>query len=313
MNAAFGGLVGLALALALGWLGIPILRRLRIGQPIREVGPESHRAKAGTPTMGGLIFVVAGFAAAVLLDARDPLVWGLLLLVGGHAVIGFLDDYRKVVRHQSLGLRAREKLVYQILLGVLFAWFAARFLNADAGWITPWGGVVHAGLAYYPIVVLAVLGSANAVNLTDGVDGLAGGAAAIALVFFVLAGFAVGVDFGIAITALAFLGAVLGFLRYNLHPARVIMGDTGSMALGALLAGLAVASRTVFVLPILGGLFVLEALSVIVQVTSFKIWRRRVLKMSPLHHHFELLGWSEDRIVLTFWATALVFLAWAVL
>lgn len=311
MRAALAGIVGLILALILGSLVIPMLRRLKMGQPIREVGPESHRAKTGTPTMGGIIFVLGGFAAALILDVRDPLIWGLLVLVGGHALIGFADDFKKVARHQSLGLRAREKLVYQILLAVLFAWFAARYLHANAGWSTPWGAVVHPGVWYYPIVVLAVLGSANAVNMTDGVDGLAGGATAISLIFFVVIGFSRGMDQGVPLVALAFLGAVVGFLRYNLHPARVFMGDVGSLALGSLLAGLAVASRTVFILPILGGLFVLEAVSVIVQVTSFKLWGRRVLKMSPLHHHFELSGWSEERIVATFWATALAFLVWA--
>jgi phospho-N-acetylmuramoyl-pentapeptide-transferase len=311
VRAALAGVMGLVFALGLGFALIPQLRRLKLGQPIRDVGPARHQKKAGTPTMGGIIFVLAGFVSALVFDLRDPLVWGLLVLVGGHSLIGFVDDYRKVVRHQSLGLRAREKLVYQILLAVLFAWFAARYLHANVGWSTPWGAVVQPGVWYYPLVVLAVLGSANAVNITDGLDGLAGGAMAIALVFFVLTGFSIHLDGGISIAALAFLGAVVGFLRYNLHPARVIMGDTGALALGALLAGLAVASRTVFILPILGGLFVLEALSVIAQVTSFKLWRRRVLKMSPLHHHFELSGWSEERVVATFWATALVFLIWA--
>ncbi len=308
---ALAGILGLVLALGLGALLIPQLRRLKVGQTIRAAGPPRHQSKQGTPTMGGLIFVAAGLLAAAATDVRSPLVWGLAVLVGGHALIGFADDYQKVVRHRSLGLRARQKLLYQIVLGVFFAWFAARYLGAAGPWPLPFGGAVRPGLWYYPVTVVAVVGSSNAVNITDGLDGLAGGATAIALAFFVLWGVLRTSPSGLAAAAMAFFGAVVGFLRYNLHPARVIMGDTGSLALGSLLAGLAVASRTVLILPIVGGLFVVETLSVIVQVASFKLTGRRVLRMSPLHHHFELAGWSEERVVVTFWLTALAFLVWA--
>jgi len=309
---ALAGLASLVLAWGLGAAVIPLLRRLKVGQQIREVGPARHLAKQGTPTMGGMIFVVPALAVVWLVDWRSPLVWGLTVLVLGHALVGFADDFQKVVRHRSLGLRAREKLLYQILLGLFFAWFAARYLGAEAFWVLPWHGRVVPGLWYYPLAVLAVVGSGNAVNITDGLDGLAGGAMALALIFFVLWGlFRRDAPPGLATVAMAFLGAVVAFLRYNLHPAKVMMGDTGSLALGALLAGLALASRTVLVLPVLAGLFVIEALSVIVQVASFKLTGRRVLRMSPLHHHFELSGWSEERVVVTFWLVGLVCLVGA--
>jgi phospho-N-acetylmuramoyl-pentapeptide-transferase len=309
---ALAGLASLVLAWGLGAAVIPLLRRLKVGQQIREVGPARHLAKQGTPTMGGVIFVVPALAVVWLVDWRSPLVWGLTVLVLGHALVGFADDFQKVVRHRSLGLRAREKLLYQILLGLFFAWFAARYMEAAAFWVLPWHGRVVPGLWYYPLAVLAVVGSGNAVNITDGLDGLAGGAMALALIFFVLWGlFQRDAPPGLATVAMAFLGAVVAFLRYNLHPAKVMMGDTGSLALGALLAGLALASRTVLVLPVLAGLFVIEALSVIVQVTSFKLTGRRVLRMSPLHHHFELSGWSEERVVVTFWLVGLVCLVGA--
>jgi phospho-N-acetylmuramoyl-pentapeptide-transferase len=309
---ALAGLASLVLAWGLGAAVIPLLRRLKVGQQIREVGPARHLAKQGTPTMGGMIFVVPALAVVWLVDWRSPLVWGLTVLVLGHALVGFADDFQKVVRHRSLGLRAREKLLYQILLGLFFSWFAARYLGAEAFWVLPWHGRVVPGLWYYPLAVLAVVGSGNAVNITDGLDGLAGGAMALALIFFVLWGlFQRDAPPGLATVAMAFLGAVVAFLRYNLHPAKVMMGDTGSLALGALLAGLALASRTVLVLPVLAGLFVIEALSVIVQVASFKLTGRRVLRMSPLHHHFELSGWSEERVVVTFWLVGLVCLVGA--
>jgi phospho-N-acetylmuramoyl-pentapeptide-transferase len=309
---ALAGLASLVLAWGLGAAVIPLLRRLKVGQQIREVGPARHLAKQGTPTMGGVIFVVPALAVVWLVDWRSPLVWGLTVLVLGHALVGFADDFQKVVRHRSLGLRAREKLLYQILLGLFFAWFATRYMEAAAFWVLPWHGRVVPGLWYYPLAVLAVVGSGNAVNITDGLDGLAGGAMALALIFFVLWGlFQRDAPPGLATVAMAFLGAVVAFLRYNLHPAKVMMGDTGSLALGALLAGLALASRTVLVLPVLAGLFVIEALSVIVQVTSFKLTGRRVLRMSPLHHHFELSGWSEERVVVTFWLVGLVCLVGA--
>jgi phospho-N-acetylmuramoyl-pentapeptide-transferase len=298
--------IGLGGALLLGAVLIPWLARLRVGQVIRTQGPERHLAKAGTPTMGGLIFLVPAVAAVLAVAARDAVAWLVLALTLAFAAIGFVDDYQKVVRHRALGLRAREKLLAQIVAAGLFAAVAAGEFHAAGPWALPGGGTWTPGMWYVPLTVLAILGAANAVNLTDGLDGLAGGTMVVALAFFVVWAGNVG-ETGAALVALALASSVVGFLRYNLHPARVFMGDTGALGLGAALAGLAIVTRATLFLPIVGGVFVLEALSVIVQVASFRLLGRRLLKMSPLHHHFELVGWSEERIVISFWAAALVF------
>lgn len=305
LQMAAAAVVGLGGALLAGWVLIPWLKRLKLGQTIRAAGPESHRAKQGTPTMGGMLFVVPGVAAAVLMGGSYPPVWAVAGLLVGFSAIGFADDFLKVVRRQSLGLKARQKLAVQVVLAGAFSWLAASTFGAARPWSLPGGGTWSPGVWYFPLAVLAILGSGNAVNLTDGLDGLAGGTSAVALLFFAL--WAVNASAsGAAVLAIALAAAVVGFLRYNLHPARVFMGDTGSLALGAALAGLAIVTRSVLLLPLVGGVFVLEALSVIVQVIGFRVWGRRVLRMSPLHHHFELSGWPEERIVISFWATALI-------
>jgi phospho-N-acetylmuramoyl-pentapeptide-transferase len=305
LQMAAAAAIGLGGALLAGLVLIPWLKRLKFGQTIRVAGPESHRAKQGTPTMGGMLFVVPGVAAALIIGGSHPAVWAVSGLLVGFSAIGFGDDFLKVVRRQSLGLKARQKLAVQIVLAGAFSWLAASAFGATRPWSLPGGGTWSPGVWYFPLAVLAILGSGNAVNLTDGLDGLAGGTSAVALLFFAL--WAVNASaMGAAVLSIALAAAVVGFLRYNLHPARVFMGDTGSLALGAALAGLAIVTRSVLFLPLVGGVFVLEALSVIVQVISFRVWGRRVLRMSPLHHHFELSGWPEERIVISFWATALI-------
>jgi phospho-N-acetylmuramoyl-pentapeptide-transferase len=297
--------LGVGLALVLGRLLIPVLRRLKFGQPVRDVGPERHLIKQGTPTMGGVLFVLPTALVMLALAGRHPEAWALVLLLVGYAAIGFADDFRKVVQKRSLGLRAREKLAAQILLAGGFAWWAATATGASGPWALPGGGTWVPGMWYFPLAVLAILGASNAVNLTDGLDGLAGGTTVVALLFFIV--WAVNASNSVAaLFAVVLASAVVGFLRYNLYPARVIMGDTGALALGAALAGEAIVTRSVLLLPIVGGVFVAEALSVIIQVISFRLFKRRVFRMSPLHHHFELVGWSEERIVVTFWAVALI-------
>jgi len=308
---AWVGVAGLVLALALGAVVVPMLRRVGAGQTIRTTGPATHLAKQGTPTMGGVIFLVPAAAVTLVVFHGSASAWALVVFTLGFALLGFWDDYVKVARRRALGLRAREKLVVQLAWAGLFLWFAAQHLGALAPWHLPWGGVWSPGGWYYPVGLLALVGVANAVNETDGLDGLAGGTAVVSLGFFALfaanRGRTVPASFALALAA-----SVVGFLRYNLHPAKVIMGDTGSLALGAALGGLAVVTEAPLLLPIVGGVFVLETLSVIIQVTSFRLTRRRVFRMSPLHHHFELSGWSEERVVSTFWIAALVFavLAW---
>ncbi|MCL8206930.1 MAG: phospho-N-acetylmuramoyl-pentapeptide-transferase [Actinomycetia bacterium] len=304
MTLATGAAASLVVAWLLGWVLIPWLRRLKVGQVVREVGPQSHLSKQGTPTMGGLLFVLPAAAFTLLTFPRSAAAWDLAGLLLAYAAIGFADDYLKVVKRRPLGLRARQKLAFQFLAAGIFTWQAMRLGAADVLKV-PWDGWWHPGVWFVPLALLAIVGSSNAVNETDGLDGLAGGAAVIALVFF--AAYAGRVGDPVALFFAAVLAAgVVGFLRYNWHPAAVFMGDTGSLALGAALAGLAVLTRSTLLLPVVGGLFVLETLSVIVQVAAFRAFGRRVLRMSPLHHHFELAGWPEARVVTTFWAVALV-------
>jgi phospho-N-acetylmuramoyl-pentapeptide-transferase len=307
---AIGAAAGLVSAWLLGWALIPWLRRLRVGQVVRDVGPKTHLAKQGTPTMGGLLFVLPAAALTLVTFPREAAAWDLVGLVVVYAAIGFADDYLKVVKRRPLGLRARQKLAFQFLAAGIFTWQAMR-LGAAGPLKIPWGGWWQPGGWFVPLTLLAIVGSSNAVNETDGLDGLAGGAAVIALVFFAAWGARADAPV-VTFFATVLAAAVVGFLRFNWHPAMVFMGDTGSLALGAALAGLAVLTRSTLLLPVAGGLFVLETLSVIVQVAAFRAFGRRVLRMSPLHHHFELSGWSEVRVVTTFWAAAVLFalLAW---
>ncbi len=311
MKDAGAGLIGLVVSLLLAPFVVPSLRRLNFGQQIREVGPQAHLKKQGTPTMGGIIFL-AGLPLAVALFSPDSArAWALTLLTWGYAFIGFADDYRKVALKRPLGLKAREKLLLQVVLAVAFTWYVSRFIPA-AGYLLPFHlGHLRLGWWYGPIAVLAILGTANAVNITDGLDGLAAGAAAVAFGFFALLSGKLK-NAPAMLFALTMAAGLVGFLRVNLHPAKVFMGDTGSLALGAGLAGLAVLTGTPLLLPVVGILFVIETLSVIIQVLSFHLVGRRVFRMSPLHHHFELVGWSEERVVTVFWVISALgaMLAW---
>lgn len=312
VNLTWSGVVGFAVALGLGPVVIPVLRRLKWGQMVRDVGPGSHLKKQGTPTMGGVLFLLPLPLAVFLFDRQDVQAWALVLLILGIGGVGLMDDMLKVAFKRPLGLRAREKLLLQVLLAALFTWVASRYFQAANRYVLPFHlGIVRPGWWFGPLSVLAILGSANAVNITDGLDGLAAGATAIALGFFGIWGLATGQD-SVAVVAVTLGAGVVAFLRYNLHPAQVFMGDTGSLALGAGLAGLGILSGTTLLLPIVGVLFVIETLSVIIQVISFRLTGRRVFRMSPLHHHFELAGWREERVVSVFWIVSLLgaILAW---
>jgi phospho-N-acetylmuramoyl-pentapeptide-transferase len=312
--------IALLVSLLVGPFLIPVLRILKFGQSIRDEGPKRHQAKAGTPTIGGLIFL-AGIVAAVLLMAERPYSPGILTLLGitlGFALVGFLDDFLKVLRRQNLGLRAKQKLAAEFLLALAMAWVSAVFLGRGTVIGIPFTWLeIDLGFFYYPLVALVVVSATNAVNLTDGLDGLAAGCtffaasgyiliAVLALKTGILSEVALNSS-DLAVFAAALAGGCLGFLRFNLNPARVFMGDCGSLALGGALAGLAVLSKSELVLIILGGVYVLEALSVIVQVISFQTRGKRIFRMSPVHHHFELGGWSEKRVVRVFWLAAAFF------
>lgn len=307
----------LVLAPLVAWLGtvlagpavIPLLRRWRVGQTVRQDGPRRHLGKAGTPTMGGIIFL-AGMTAAVLTLAPRNLFLGLgLLATLGYGFLGFLDDYIKVVLKRPLGLRARYKLLGQVAIAALVSWAAAEVLGLGTWVRFPMSTVVmDLGPWYLPFGILVFLGTANAVNLTDGLDGLAAGTAMVALAAFSLLAWKAGRR-ELTLFSLALAGSCAGFLLFNYHPAKVFMGDTGALALGGALAGVALLTKTELWLPVIGGVFVLETLSVILQVVIFQTTGRRVFRMSPLHHHFELAGWTENQVVHRFWLAALFFAA----
>lgn len=289
------------LTVILGFFAIPLLKKLKARQSIREEGPKSHRIKNGTPTMGGLFMLLAAVLVVVFNKMIDPAVLWLLFLTLGHGFLGFLDDFIKAEKKRNLGLTAKQKMLGQIILAVLFCWGVVDTLHLPYSIAIPFTQIdISIGLLYYPFVVLVIVGASNAVNLTDGLDGLASGCCVIAFsayaVYCYMTGFN---DLGYFIIILA--GACIGFLFFNYYPAKIFMGDTGSLALGGAIAGISVMTRTELLLIFLGMIFVLEALSVIIQVASFQLTGKRVFKMSPLHHHFELSGWSEVHVVWAFW------------
>ncbi|MGB8954774.1 MAG: phospho-N-acetylmuramoyl-pentapeptide-transferase [Tumebacillaceae bacterium] len=298
--------VAFLIAALLGPLFIPFLRRLKFGQSIRAEGPQHHQKKTGTPTMGGLIFLLAMTITALKFSERTVEMIVLLLVTLGYGMVGFLDDYIKVVMKRNLGLKARQKLIGQILFAVLL--YIGLYMSGllDASVTIPFVDYhLPLGFLYLPFLVLIVIGTSNAVNLTDGLDGLAAGTTAIAFGSYAVLAFWTG-QTEVAIFCAAMVGGLLGFLVFNVHPARVFMGDTGSLALGGALAAVAILTKTEIYLVLIGGVFVAEALSVILQVISFQTLGKRIFKMSPLHHHFELVGWSEWRVVGTFWSVGLL-------
>jgi len=328
-RAAMATLTALLVALLLGPGMIRRLQHFQIGQEIREEGPKSHQAKRGTPTMGGLLIIMAVVLPTLLwTDLENIFMWTAVVATLLFGAIGFTDDYLKLIRKHNLGLRARSKFTLQVLvalgLGVFLYWLAEpeqglftttlsfpffKTFSPDLGW-------------FYPgIVVLVLVGSANAVNLTDGLDGLAIGSLLVVWVAFTLityaAGHALVADYlaipnvkgvgELTIFCGAVVGASLGFLWFNCHPAEIFMGDVGSMALGGALGTVAVLTKQEFLLVLAGGLFVVEALSVILQVGSFRLRGKRIFRMAPVHHHFELSGWSETKVVIRFWIIAIIF------
>ena len=289
------------LTVILGFFAIPLLKKLKARQSIREEGPKSHRIKSGTPTMGGLFMLLSAVLVVIFNKMIDPSVLWLLFLTLGHGLLGFLDDFIKAEKKRNLGLTAKQKMLGQIILAVLFCWGVVDTLHLPYSIAIPFTHTdISIGLLYYPFVVLVIVGASNAVTLTDGLDGLASGCCVIAFSAYAMFCYMTGFnDLGYFIIILA--GSCIGFLFFNYHPAKIFMGDTGSLALGGAIAGISVMTRTELLLIFLGLIFVLEALSVIIQVASFQLTGKRVFKMSPLHHHFELSGWSEVHVVWAFW------------
>ena len=301
------GAIAAGVVIMLAPICIPILHRLKFGQSIRAEGPKSHQAKSGTPTMGG-IFLIAGIVAATLIQADwNVEIFLALFILIGHFILGFIDDYLKVVRKNNQGLLARYKLAGQILIAVVTTLVANELLVdfEPTIWIPIVNEKIWAGVMYLPFMFLVMVGASNAVNLTDGLDGLASGCVAIAASCYAVICLLTGHN-ELAIFCAATVGACVGFLKFNFHPAKVFMGDTGSLALGGAFAAVGILSRTEILLAIIGFVFVCEALSVILQVISFKSTGKRIFRMSPIHHHFELGGWSEVKVVFVFWTVGLI-------
>lgn len=289
---------------------IPVLKR-KAGQNIREDGPQSHLSKAGTPSMGGIAIIIAASLTtigAAVMGKIDGLGCAIILLVFvGFGLIGFFDDYLKVIKKNNLGLRAYQKFGLQTILSVILAVYLANYTEGSTTVYIPFADIyVNFGIWYIPFVVFVVLAMTNAVNLTDGLDGLASGVTAFISLFFAVAGFTYGIVTG-AYFCSAMCGACLGFLVFNRNPAKVFMGDTGSLALGGGLAAAAILMKLELLLPIVGLLYVIEALSVVLQVGYFKIsGGKRIFKMAPIHHHFEKCGFSEVQVVAGFWIFAVL-------
>ena len=298
-------IVAFVLVMAVMPKSIQYLKKLKFGQIEREEGLESHKAKGGTPTMGGIVFILCAVLVVYILNFsffQNPYINLLTFAFVGYGLIGFLDDYLIVVRKTNEGLKPIYKYALQSVMAIAFYMLAKYFIpdfdtsisipllhmNVDLGW-------------FYPVLVYIMFtAESNAVNLTDGLDGLATGLSMIATSVFVI--FAImNKNYEIAIYAMIIVGALLGFMYFNYHPARIFMGDTGSLALGGMLAALAVLTNQELLLILIGGVFLMETLSVVIQVVSFKTRGKRVFKMAPIHHHFEMLGWTEQQVVISFW------------
>jgi phospho-N-acetylmuramoyl-pentapeptide-transferase len=285
---------------------IPILKKIKAGQSIREEGPQSHMIKSGTPTMGGIAIIGAVLFTCLSSgeSTRDMLV--ILGAFTAFGILGFLDDFVKVSLKRNLGLTAKQKLLLQILIAVVLAIYQSHYSIYGTKVAIPFiNENIDFGIWYVPFIAFVVVAMVNSVNLTDGLDGLASGVTLIVALFFAIVGFTFGSP-AAAFFCSALTGACFGFLMFNRHPAKVFMGDTGSLALGGGIAAAAIIMNVVLILPFVGGVYVAEALSVILQVVSFKLRQKRIFKMAPLHHHFELSGWKETKVVAVFWFATLV-------
>jgi phospho-N-acetylmuramoyl-pentapeptide-transferase len=300
-----GGTAALLICIFLSPKFIEFIRRREFGQHVRDDGPQGHLDKAGTPTMGGIIVMVAVAAPFAILSTWRS--WAAISVFGvmiACALIGFVDDYMKIVKRRSLGLRARTKLVLLALVSVALWLVAKRHLNGDLE-LRFVDGHIDLGIGYLVVIYLVVAGTTSGVNLTDGLDGLAGGCSAVVVLAYIGITFITG-QYDLSMLAGCLVGACVGFLWFNAFPATIFMGDTGAFGLGGAIAGLAVTTQTETLLILIGGIFVIEAVSVLIQIVSFQAFRKRVFLMAPLHHHFELKAWSETKVILRFWIIAII-------
>ena len=294
-------MISFAISVALGPVIIPFLRKLKFGQTVREEGPQSHLKKNGTPTMGGVIFLISVIVTSCLYMKNFSQIIPILFVTVGFGVIGFLDDYIKIVLKRSEGLTPSQKMLGQILVTGVFAVYMYKFSGISMEMIIPFfpGKTLNLGFLTIPVMFLAIIGTVNGVNFTDGLDGLATSVTIMVAVFFGVV--AVGVGSGVWPIAAAVIGALLGFLLFNVHPASVFMGDTGSLAVGGVVAAIAYMLQMPIFILIVGLIYWIEILSVMLQVGYFKLTHgKRIFRMAPIHHHFELGGWSETRVVAVF-------------
>ncbi len=304
-------MISFAISVILGPVVIPFLRRLKVGQTVRDEGPESHLKKNGTPTMGGILILFSVVVTSLLFVKDYPKIIPILFLTLGFGLIGFLDDYIKVVLKRSMGLRAWQKFALQIVVTGIFVFYLLQYTDVSLAMKVPFmdGVYLDFGWANIPILFFVVIGTVNGTNFTDGLDGLASSVTVLVATFFTVV--AIGTNSGIEPITCAVVGALLGFLLFNVHPASVFMGDTGSLALGGFVAAAAYMMQMPLFIVIVGFIYLIEVVSVIMQVTYFKATGgKRIFKMAPIHHHFELCGWSETRVVAVFSiVTALLCLA----
>ena len=309
-KAIFAIMIGFLSSTVLGLFLIPILKKFRIGQKISIFVGDSHRKKEGTPTMGGLIFIVPTILAILFLLITDKVTYtsniGIVLLVFlGYAAIGFLDDFLSIRRGNNEGLTAYQKLFMQVLIAIGFFYIYMKNGGQTSFVVGTLGIDIELGWLYGLLILFVLVGASNAVNLTDGLDGLAGGLSAIAFIAFSLISLMVGFE-DIGIFSLILVGSLIGFLIYNTHPAKIFMGDTGSLSLGAVMGAIAILTHRELTLLVVAGIFVIETLTVIIQTIWVQVFHRKLFLMTPLHHHFEKLGWIETDIVKLFWVAGLV-------
>ena len=287
-------------------LGLPFLKRLKFGQFVRDDGPQSHLAKQGTPTMGGLLFIFVIVVVGGIASIFEPQLLPVILMMIGFGVVGFVDDYIKVVKKRSLGFKAYQKMLAQILITGMFVAYCMMTMSQPTMIIIPFlsGVTVDLGWLYIPFMFIFVLGTVNGVNLTDGIDGLSTSVTIAVLVFFLAVDQLMGTGIG-SIMAIV-IGALFAFLIYNSHPAALFMGDTGSLALGGLVAAIASMTRLPLIILLVGFIYLAEVISVMLQVSYYKKTKKRLFKMAPIHHHFELLGWKETKVVYVFSITTVM-------
>ena len=294
-------MISFAISVLLGTVVIPFLRRLKIGQTERTEGPESHLKKNGTPTMGGILILISVVITSLLFVRQYPRIIPVLFLTLGFGLVGFLDDYIKVVLRRSMGLRAWQKFALQILVTSVFTFYLLHYTDVSLAMKVPFLEGIYLDFGWFniPILFFVVIGTVNGTNFTDGLDGLASSVTVLVATFFTVV--AIGTNSGIEPITCAVVGALLGFLLFNVHPASVFMGDTGSLALGGFVAAAAIMMQMPLFIVIVGLIYLVEVLSVMMQVTYFKATGgKRIFKMAPIHHHFELCGWSETRVVAVF-------------